>query len=233
MLRRPKTAYPLVLGVALILVISACTPSSDAGRILESDNTSLRATVNYYEKLAPTMTAQAVNSSQKIATLQSDLNAARAQVKDLTNRLNTGAVQPTLASNLVSAGTLPPGDPGGLAGTPGTPSAGLVFERVVTARGKDYEGCPVNEATTFSTDASMVYVIAKVRNFKRGMIFTARWTAEGFKRDTDQWTANQSGAQMCIHFFIEPRTLGLKAGTYTVIMAAGDVESKPVQFTLQ
>src|SRR5215212_5849435 len=87
--------YPIPLSFMLLLFVAACNANSDAVRILETEKTSLRATVAFYEAAGPTVTAQATLIAQRLATAQSDLSTARAQIKDLTAKLNSSAQPPS------------------------------------------------------------------------------------------------------------------------------------------
>src|SRR5579871_253642 len=97
------------LGAALLsltLILTACNSNSDAVQVLETENTSLKATLAAYTNYGPTMTALATVNAQKMATMQSDLSSARAQVKDLTNRLNAPVQNTPLPSvDIANAGS--------------------------------------------------------------------------------------------------------------------------------
>ncbi|PJF35242.1 MAG: hypothetical protein CUN49_11550 [Candidatus Thermofonsia Clade 1 bacterium] len=234
--------------IILVLLLSACSGSSEATRIVEADNISLRATLSYYQALDPTMTAQANIWTSQIATLQADLNQAREQVTRLTVQMNTGAVgvppvaAPTtdpnsfatintpapldFSSAAVGAPT-PIGVAAASANTPLRTSSGMIIERVVTARGmNNADGCPVDETNAFSTSDSRVWVIAVVRNYKRGTTFSAQWQGNNLE-ESYQWTANQSGAQICVHFYYEISSL--TPGNYTVTFSAQESNGERVQ----
>src|SRR5258706_12318257 len=93
MVRKLTGATTFALTVFITLVITACNPNSDAVSVLQTENTSLRATLASYEGLGPTVTAQASAMAQKVAAAQADLATARSQVKDLTAKINSGAGQ--------------------------------------------------------------------------------------------------------------------------------------------
>ena len=76
-------------------------------------------------------------------------------------------------------------------------------------------------------------MIADVRNFKRGTVFTVNWTNGADFSHQNTWTVPNDGAQICVHFYIEPKTLSLKAGSYTVTLSTPSLSSQPVQFTIQ
>ncbi len=227
-----QQVWKISFGLMLLLITVACNANSDAVSVLQTNNTSLQATIASYASLGPTMTAQSAAQTAKMATMQSDLATARSQVKDLTAQLNASVGQsPNTGSSDISTGALdsatpvPPG--------PGTQQPnGFAFAGVVTAKGADNYGCAMNETTSFSVSDSRIYVIADVRNFKTGTNFTAKWSGDNFSRD-DSWKATSSGSQICIYFYIEPKTLGLKAGDYSVTMTATGLSSPPVDFKLQ
>lgn len=249
---------------ALLLGLSACNSNSDASQIVGADNVSLRATITYYQSLDPTMTAQAAVWTNQIATLQNDLNSARGQIQTMTVQSNAGVNpgtvgQPGLTpatpdpSSFASVPTTAPlGQPPSV-GTPGAPSgggntssggpitsaSGMVIERVVTAKGiADADGCPVNETNVFTSADRRIYVVAVVRSFRRGTTFSSKWSGAGEFSEQFDWESDRNYQSLCIHFYIEPATLSLGAGTYNVIFGATEsdgsvTESAPITFSLQ
>ncbi len=218
--------YTIATGFMLLLFVAACNANSDAVRVLETENTSLRATVAAYQTAGPTMTAQVTALAQKLATALSDLSTARAQVKDLTARLNSSAQPP---SQVVVVNT-----PGAAGGTQAANASNdFTFADVSTAKGVDNTtGCAVNKSSTFALTDARIWLVADVRNYRSGTNFVAKWSLGDVNREFD-WTAQRGGAQVCVNFYIEPKTLGLKAGTYSVTLSATGVTSNPVQFTIQ
>lgn len=77
----------IALSLMLLLLVVACNANSDAVRVLQADNTSLHATIAFYESIAPTMTGQASAANQKVATLQATLTAVLAANRDLMANL--------------------------------------------------------------------------------------------------------------------------------------------------
>lgn len=247
--------------IAFALLLGACSGSSEAARIVEADNISLRATLNYYQSLDPTMTAQAAVWTEQIATLQADLNQSREQVTRLTVQMNTGVASapmvaaPTTDPNSFATINTPapvdftagvagaPTPEGGMAAAPvaaaNVPmrsSSGLTIERIVTARGmNNADGCPVGETNAFSTSDKQVWVIAVVRNYKRGTTFMAQWQGNDLNESYD-WTINQNGTQICIHFYYEMSSL--TPGNYTVTFSAREpngetLQSPPLAFVVR
>ncbi len=231
-----RQIFKYIPGVLLLVVSAACNANSDAVRVLETENTSLRATVAAYQGAGPTMTAQTTLAAQKLATIQTDLTTARAQVRDLTAKLNTGSAQaqpqPTLAAGANNTTMQDPITPG----APGTQQVGngaFAFAEVVTARSiDDGTGCAASKSTTFSVTDNRIFVVADVRNLKGGTSFKASWAGTDFTRENN-WTAKRDSAQLCIYFYIEPKTLALKPGEYTVTFGAPNLSATPVQFTVQ
>ena len=226
-------------GFMLLVMAAACNSNSDAVRVLETENTSLRATVAAYQGVGPTMTAQATLVSQKMATLQTDLSTARAQVRELTARLNTGGGQAQNQPTAVAGANITPGADSITPGAPGTPQTGSTgpggfsFAEVTTAKSiTDDTGCANNKSDTFSVNDNRIYVVADVRNLKGGTNFTANWSGTDFTRENN-WTSKRDSTQLCIYFYIEPKTLGLKAGAYTVTFAAPNLSAPAVSFTIQ
>ncbi len=217
----------IALGLALTAGVAACNSNSDAVRVLEAKNISLEATISAYETAAPTMTAQATAVAQRIATLQIALTAAQSTVKAVMAKSNSE----TQSTTQIEA---PAGSTPGAVGTesPGGPT-GFAFADVTTAKGiDDSNGCAVNKTTTFAITDQRVYVVADVRNYKIGTSFTAKWSGGDLNKE-NSWKAPRDGKQICIYFYIEPKTLGLKAGTYNVTISATGLTSTPVQFTMQ
>src|SRR5258708_5334914 len=204
------------LGMALCLLGVACNANSDAVHVLETENTSLRATMASYESIGATVTAQATIISSRLSTVTSDLATARGQVRDLTSRINTGAAAPTTISVVAVNGT---------SRAPVGASADFAFATIVTARGKDANGCAVNVSNSFLPTDPAIWVVAEVHNFKKGTKFVVKWAGNGFTHEND-WTAPNDGTQICVHFYIEPSTLGLQPGTYSVTVTAGNLTAQ-------
>ncbi len=224
--------YKTGFGALLLFFVTACNPNSDAMNVLQSQNTSFKATISYYqETLAPTLTAQPTVMMEKMATMQSDLATARALNRDLTSKLNAsvpaaGATLPPAGQSAVNNNAQPGTNNAGAQTTP----TGFSFGRVVTARAKDANGCAINESTAFTANDNAIWVVAQVFNFKHGTTFTAKWSGGDFSHDND-WTVPNDGTQICVHFYIEPKTLALKNGNYTVTISTPDLAGAPVQFT--
>jgi hypothetical protein len=227
--QRMLLAVPLSM---LLVVVAACNPNSEAVSVLESENRSMRATLTAFKDTAMTMTAQSTAVAQRMGTMQSQLTAVNAQLKDQTARDNAVAAQATLPPAQVSQAT--PNLNNGGAGGSNTQAAptGFAFVEVVTARRIDSDGCAASAVTTFSTNDSRIYVVADVRNFKSGTNFTAKWAGNNLSRE-DSWKARSGSAKLCIYFYIEPKTLELQAGSYTVTLSATGLESSPIQFTVE
>jgi hypothetical protein len=231
--------YKTAFGLFTMLFAIACNPNSDALHILQNDNTSLKATIGFYETLQPTMTAQATVMLQRMATMQSDLKTLQTQNRDLIAKANANSgvsiqqvVQPP-ANNTgqqpSTTGNTGVTDNSGTTANAAQTPTGFSFGRIVTAQGKKADGCAANETNSFTAADDAIWVIAEVFNYKRGTKFMAQWAGSNFTHDND-WTINSAGSQICIHFYIEPQTLGLQTGNYTVTVSSPDLPSTPVQF---
>src|SRR5258707_5575361 len=220
----------LILCGMVALLVTACGGNSDAVNILQSENTALRATLESYQSVGPTATAQFILVSQRQATSQSELATLRAQVQELTSRLNsqtspqTQPIQPvspdvtTVASNAMTPTPAGTGQP-----------TGLAFDQVITTKGKDGNGCAVGESNIFAV-GDQIWVITKVMNLKGNIAFTAKWTGAGIS-DQYSWTVTNNGTPICVHFYIEGNTL--KAGDYTVTLSAPGATSAAASFKVQ
>ena len=227
--------FIIVLGVGVALLVAACNANSDAVHVVETQNISLQATIASYGYMSATVTAQATTVAQELEAARITLTAVNAQVKDLTNKMNAGVSQPVIVPSSLSTGNLD--STPAINGTPGSAvqkdtSTGFSFATVVTSKGKDTDGCAVGQATAFNATDPSIWVVADVRNYKRGTVFTAKWAGDNFSRE-DSWTVSSDGAQICVHFYIQPKTLALQPGNYTVTMSAGSTTAQPVQFTIQ
>jgi hypothetical protein len=232
--------FRLILGLILVAFVTACNSNSDAISILQSDNTSLRATLDSYKNLSATVTAEATTMAQKLATTQAELNLVRAQNSELVATLNTGSngfnssgSQGDSSDPMASTGS---GNTGNNApstsGQDTSDSTAFSLAQVVTTKDQDSNGCAVGQSNVFSVNDAEIWVIADVRNYKNGTEFTAKWSGENFNHE-DSWTISQNGEQICVHFYIEPSTLEMAPGGYTVTMTAGTLSSPPIQFTLE
>jgi hypothetical protein len=234
--------YKTTLGLSLILLMAACAPNSDAVSILGTQNTSLQATVTAFQSYGPTMTANALMATR----VQSTLAAVMVQNKELTQKLNAQAPQPTIPiaarSAVMDSATAGPGNASGVqptssgssgsSGSSVTAPNGFSFADVSTSKAIDSASCAVNKAASFAASDPKIYVVADVRNLKKGTAFTAKWNGPDFTRE-DSWTANANRPQLCIFFYIEPKTLGLKGGDYTVTLSATGLNGNPVPFSIQ
>lgn len=264
MRRRFNNKLPGIVPLSgLLLLLAACGGNSPGSSVLETDIVSLRATISFYEGLGPTMTAQAGVSNQQIATLQFERDQARRDLQNITVTLNA-ITQPGGPSLAVGGAptfdpNATPGNPGGNSGFGSVPTpapttaapagpqptsapalapSGMVLEGATLAKGiMPRDGCPQNPTSTFSLDDPQVYIVVTVRNFKRGTKFEARWTGANAFEHMNDWTTDSGGSQMCVHFYIEPATLQMAAGTYTVVLSAtdssGTAATPALQFTLQ
>ncbi len=225
--------YKTTLGLTLILFVAACAPNSDAVSILGTQNTSLQATVTAFQSYGPTMTANALMATR----VQSTLAAVMAQNKELTQKLNAQVPQPTIpiaARGAVMDSVTPgPANPSGTqSASSGASANGFSFADVSTSKAIDSASCAINKAASFTANDPKIYVVADVRNLKKGTAFTAKWAGPDLSRE-DSWTANANRPQLCIYFYIEPKTLGIKGGDYTVTLSATDLNGTPVQFSIQ
>src|SRR5215510_11028842 len=219
----------LIFCVILPLFMAACGGNSDAVNILQSENTALRATLESYQGLGPTATAQAILASQKQATMQTELSTLRAQVQELTSRLNSQAsaqnpqIQPVQANGtpIASGGTPAPG------GT--AQPTGLAFDQLVTTKGKDPNGCAVGQSNIFAV-SEQIWVVTKVMNLKGSVTFTAKWSGSGVS-DQYTWSVTNNGTPICVHFYIDANTL--TAGDYTVTLSAPGASSASANFKVQ
>lgn len=239
----------LIVGIAGLGILgSGCNPgTSDAARVLEADNSSLRATIAFYQSLDPTNTAVANDYNGRMATLQSDLDRSRQEVRNLTLRLNSFS-QPTPGANVAVNPTayVPPAitpgvNPGGgfasfptftpqptraiAVANPGAPisvsaPSGLSLESIVTSLGIDANGCAQNPTNVFSASAEQIYVVAVAKNYRAGTVFSTVWTGGNDFEQRYDWTAESGANELCIYFYVEPQNLQMTAGAYYVVFAA-------------
>jgi hypothetical protein len=115
----------------------------------------------------------------------------------------------------------------------GAQSNAFSFAEVATAKGVDNAtGCAVNKSSTFALTDARIWLVADVRNYKGGTNFVAKWSLGDINREFS-WTIPKGGEQVCVNFYIEPKTLGLKAGSYSVVLSAPGLTSDAVQFTIK
>ena len=219
-------------------ILTGCnTGSSDALNVMQSNADATIGALNSSLGTAQiTLTAMSTMATQ-LARVQDAKNTLQAEYDQVITQLN-GNPAPTLAA--LNAATHPPvltpSGPGTLAplagGSPTVQAPnGFTMDAPVTARGYDNNGCPLNPSTSFSTADAKIYVIAKVHNLKKGMVFNALWT--GTPQHQDSWTATYAAPVTCIHFFVDPKALNMAAGTWTVSLGLADAAAKTVDFALQ
>jgi len=236
----------LFTGIAFALV--ACnTGEPDAVRVMQANSDGTIAALNNHLK-----TLEATNAA--VSTTQYLLETARTRVADeqarntqllsqqnaTTNPFNPVSAAPIVTQPGGVAGPTPgaviPGGNGAVTGTPapvGTPG-GLQIDRVTTSRATNgADGCALNETTAFTSADARIWVVAYIRNLRTGVVFTSRWTI-GSETKEFSYTSNFNSARTCINFYIEPRTLNIAVGTYSVAIATTDgLTSPPASFTVQ
>ncbi len=236
----------LFTGIAFALV--ACnTGEPDAVRVMQANSDGTIAALNNHLK-----TLEATNAA--VSTTQYLLETARTRVADeqarntqllsqqnaTTNPFNPVSAAPIVTQPGGATGPTPgvviPGGNVAITGTPapvGTPG-GLTIDRVTTSKGTNSaDGCALNETTAFTSADSRIWVVAYIRNLRAGVVFTARWALADTPKEYS-YTSNFTSARTCINFYIEPRTLNITAGTYTVTIATTDgLASPPASFTVQ
>lgn len=115
-------------------------------------------------------------------------------------------------------------------------ASGMALDEIVTARGQDEDGCALDVTTTFSVTNSRILVISVARNFSGGTIFMTRWQGPNEFLQQYEWTADSGSDSMCVHFYVEPASLQMAPGSYTVTFMAtdnsGTIESAPIPFTV-
>jgi hypothetical protein len=209
-----------------------------------------------------TMAAELDRSRQEVRALTARLNSASSGVPAVVPGSNNGAVTP-VANNPPVNGT-PIAPPQGGTGFGSFPTAtiaptqapvpdnmaagggassnqapsGLRLEGIVTAPNfNDDDGCPLNPTNTFAANTERIYVIAMARNYEQGTTFTTKWTGPNEFDQTYTWTTEEAGQDMCVRFYVEPVTLQLAAGTYTIQFSASDstgaAQGLPITFTIQ
>jgi hypothetical protein len=165
-------------------------------------------------------------------TLQAEYDQAITQLNGnpapTLGALNAATPVPVLTPN--PASTLAPAAGNNPNPTAQTPN-GFVMDPPVTAKAYDSNGCPVTPSTSFSTSDAKIYVIAKVHNLKKGMVFNASWT--GTPQHQDTWTSTYSAPVTCIHFFVDPKALSMVAGTWTVSLGLAEAAPQTTDFALQ
>ncbi len=229
----------LALCAACLLfgTLAACgNTDSDAIRVMQNMATGTISALNSRLRTAEaTLTAMGTVAT-KYAVVQNELLTERARSADLLARQNAS----TLPANPVAAssgGETPVAPNVAAQGTQSTSPAGtsnsLLIDRVVTAKGVDTSnGCAVGESDKFSATDNRIWVIAYVRNMKKGVTFTSSWSGGDLKKDYT-WVTDYASNKTCINFYIEPKTLGLKAGDYSVNITTPDSQAAPVSFKVQ
>jgi hypothetical protein len=229
----------ILTALVLVLLIAACnTGVSDAQLVMQSNANGTIAALNGQLRTAEstlavveTLTLQLEQARTRLAIEQSNLDAERAKVAQLIAQQN---------STIPNAPTPPP-NPGGGGGQPvvapvsaptsapavtPTPAVNaFAIEQVVTAKGtNNADGCAVNPTTTFTSTDQRIWVVATVRNLRQGIVFTSKWVLGVDAANTKEftYTSNFARARTCINFYIEPRTLNIGSGDYTVTLSASE-----------
>ena len=240
LISKPERTYrKTIVALALLgtLVAGCNTGSSDALNVMQSNADATIGALNSSLGTAQVRLTAMSTMATQLAQAQDAKNTLQAEYDQVITQFNGNP--PTLAA-LNAATHAPVLTPSGqntlapLAGSGPTsqPPNGFAMDAPVTAKGYDNSnGCPVNPSTSFSTADAKIYVVAKVHNLKKGMVFNASWT--GTPQHQDSWTATYSAAVTCIHFFVDPKALGMVSGTWTVSLGLADATAKTVDFALQ
>lgn len=242
-----RYVFVLLTVCALLAVgVVACNPGeSDAARAMRANSEGTIAALGNRIK-----TMEATNAA--VGTITSQLEIVTGlldEEKNLNKQLiaqknqNVSPVSPGQAEPpATSIPPLPGGDPGtnpiapqptvAQIATPVNPNA-FAIERITTARGvANADGCAVNETTMFNTTDARIWVIAYVRNLKSGIAFKSLWQI-GDESKEYNYTSNFNSARTCINFYIEPRTLNIAPGDYSVTITAGTGISGGASFKVQ
>lgn len=241
MLRITRKYTLFASGMALLLLsIAACnTGKSDATRIIDNNAGGTISALSTKLQAAQTMAANANAVSTRYANLQVSFAAVYASNQDLTGKLNglqqanaapTNPPGAAAAQVPVAAGAAPTGA-SAVNTTPNAVSgSGMTLDPPVTAKTIDGNGCAIKPLTTFSTTDAKIWVVAVAHNMKKGVLFTANWSGSFSHQDT--WTTNYTAAQICVHFYVEPKTIAMTPGSWTVSLSAPDVPLASATFTI-
>lgn len=239
-----RYVFVLLAAFALLAVglVGCNTGESDATRIMRANAEGTIAAMGNRMK-----TMEATNAAVETVVGERDiarslLEEERAKNQQLINQqnqnvgvTNPGQVQPTAIQSFSG------GDPGIVPTTAPTPNqiatpvnpTAFAIERITTARGvANADGCAVNETTTFNTTDSRIWVVAYVRNLKSGIVFKSTWQLGGDAKEFN-YTSNFNSARTCINFYVEPRTLNIAPGDYSVSVSAGADISAGATFKVQ
>lgn len=101
---------PTILTMILVGLVSACNAAPPPNPIIESENTSLRATIDYLRNLEPTYAAQQAQVEATVQAQSTQIAQVEAQNRELTARLNAAAAagQNVPTSNSVNPPTVDP-----------------------------------------------------------------------------------------------------------------------------
>jgi hypothetical protein len=231
--------------VVLAIGLAGCnTGESDAMRAIRinADGT-IAAMGNQIKTLEATMTSIGT-LAVRVDALQVQLQAEQTKNTQLLVQQNGGRIQPTVNVPVAAptsapvSGPVPTSIPGAASGTApsvvGTPS-GLVIDKIVTARGVNRSnGCALSEVNAFTRNDTQIWAVASVRNLKRGITFTARWQVGGPTGAREfTYVSDFDADQTCINFYIEPRTLEVVPGNYSVSISAPNLTGPVAAFTIQ
>src|SRR5262245_44468294 len=141
---RRAVAFSAALMIPLMIV--GCNANSDAVQILQSENTSLQATVTAQAGAVASATAvsgQLVAAKTQIASMRIEIDKKTAQLNAQGPQPNTVQVPPPASSGSGSSQGTGIGQKGSAASAPGDPNA-FSFGKIVTAKGKSGDdGCAV------------------------------------------------------------------------------------------
>jgi hypothetical protein len=216
-------------------VLAGCSNgSSDALNVMQSNADGTIAALNSDLSTAQaTLTAVGTLATQ-LALVQADQGTLQAEYVQAVSQLNGSGTTPVSSGSQATppaGGQSQPPATNAAGSTPvGTPN-GFILDTPVTTKSLDANGCALSPATTFSTTDLRINVVAKAHNLKKGEVFTASWAGTITHQDT--WTANFSATVTCIHFYVEPKTLNMGAGDWTVTLSAADAPGGSATFTLQ
>jgi hypothetical protein len=234
----------VLLGVGLV----ACnTGESDAARVMRANSEGTIAAMNNRMQTMEATNAAFETVVAERDTFKSMLDDEKARNQQLINQQNqnigvTNPVQPG------QPGQPQPTQPASFGGDPGiipTPAPSVsapvatssnpnafAIERITTARSVDNGGCAVTEATTFNTTDARIYVVAYVRNLKTNTPFKSVWQVGGDPKEFS-YTPRGGLARTCVNFYIEPRTLEIQPGDYSVTVSAGTDISGGASFKVE
>lgn len=228
MIRKQAYLRAVLLALAL-LIISACSAleAPDPAATLQANRLAYEAEATSIAQAAQAQATEINGTAVAAETIvaqgdlvnQQLLLTLRAVIPPTQQLVNEGDVatpghvaSPAPGGMVVA--TAPGANPDGGQASDG---GGTLFTQVRTALTvRDSDGCADTLMDVFPADVQRIYITTRALNIRAGTVMRVQWTYEGDPAFSESFTVGQDDDDFCLWFYIEPMSIALSPGNWTV-----------------